>query len=332
MTQAQNYIIHPGSKVLVTGANGYIASHIIKVLLDLGYLVRGTVRTPMPWLTEYFQKEYGAGRFELVLVPDFQQPDAFKQSVKGVSGVIHVAQGLPSSTASETVESATAYTVKGVVNLLTAASEEHMIKRVVLTSSIVAAGYPSAKGFKLDVDSWDRSLEEAQKDGSSVPIYRACKIEGERQAWKWVEKNQPQFELNTVLPWLTLGKVLHPNIGGSTMGYVSGFLKGNTTPFKFLPLPWFVDVEDTARLHAIALFSPKVRSERIFAAARPVTWGEVIGIIRRLQPGNSRIPVPPSQEEPTLGDVVPAERAEQLLREYFGQGGWTSLEDSLEGG
>jgi nucleoside-diphosphate-sugar epimerase len=90
MTQAQNHIVPPGSKVLVTGANGYIASHIIKVLLDLGYLVQGTVRTPMPWLTEYFEKRYGSGRFELIVVSDFQQSDAFDESVKGVSGVIHV--------------------------------------------------------------------------------------------------------------------------------------------------------------------------------------------------------------------------------------------------
>ncbi|KAJ6179786.1 hypothetical protein N7519_010247 [Penicillium mononematosum] len=332
MTQAQNYIVPPGSKVLVTGANGYIASHIVKVLLDLGYLVRGTVRTPMPWLTEYFEKQCGLGRFELIVVSDFQQSDAFDESVNGVSGVIHVAQGLPSSTAAETVESATAYTVNGVVNLLKAASTEPTIKRVVLTSSIVAAGYPTGKGFKLDVDSWDRSLEQASEDGTTVPIYRACKIEGERQAWKWVEKNQPHFELNSVLPWLTLGKILHPNIGGSTMGYVSGLLKGDTTPFKFLPLPWFVDVEDTARLHAIALISPSVRSERLFAAATPFIWGDVIEVLKRIQPNNARIPAAPVQEEPTLGDVIPAARAEKLLRETFGQRGWTPLEVSLEGG
>ncbi|CDM27381.1 hypothetical protein DTO013E5_8495 [Penicillium roqueforti] len=332
MTQAQNYVIPPGSKVLVTGANGYIASHIVKALLDLGYLVRGTVRTPMPWLAEYFERQCGLGRFELIVVSDFQQPDAFDESVKGVSGVIHVAQGLPSSTAAETVKSATAYTVNGVINLFKAASTQRTIQRVVLTSSIVAAGYPTGKGFKLDADSWDESLEQASKDGTTVPIYRACKIEGERQAWKWVEKNQPHFELNSVLPWLTLGKILHPNIGGSTMGYVSGLLRGDTTPFKFLPLPWFVDVEDTARLHAIALLNPSVRSERLFATAAPFTWGDVIEILKRIQPNNARIPAAPIQEEPTLGDVVPAARAEKLLRETFGQLGWTPLEVSLESG
>lgn len=49
------------------------------------------------------------------------------------------------------MESATAYTVSGVVNLLSAAATETAIKRVVLTSSIVAAGYPTGKGFRLDV-------------------------------------------------------------------------------------------------------------------------------------------------------------------------------------
>lgn len=90
MTQTEHHAISRGSKVLVTGANGYIASHIINVLLELGYLVVGTVRTPMPWLTDYFAKKWGPNRCELVVVPDFQKPGAFDECVQGVSGIIHV--------------------------------------------------------------------------------------------------------------------------------------------------------------------------------------------------------------------------------------------------
>ena len=32
------------NKILVTGANGYIASHCIKVLLEKGFQVKGSVR------------------------------------------------------------------------------------------------------------------------------------------------------------------------------------------------------------------------------------------------------------------------------------------------
>jgi len=90
MTLIQQHVLPHASKVLVTGANGFIASHIINVLLELGYTVRGTVRTPMPWLTDYFTKKWGPNRFELALVPDFQHPGAFDECVKGVSGIIHV--------------------------------------------------------------------------------------------------------------------------------------------------------------------------------------------------------------------------------------------------
>ncbi len=54
--------------VLVTGANGYIAVWIVKTLLEQGYSVRGTVRSPSKGshLKETF-KEYG-DRLEVVVV------------------------------------------------------------------------------------------------------------------------------------------------------------------------------------------------------------------------------------------------------------------------
>lgn len=72
---------------------------------------------------------------------------------------------------------------------------------ITIVSGKIQAQANSYKG------SWDESLEDAAKKGTTVPIYRACKIEGERQAWKWVEKNQPKFELNSVLPWLTVSPI-----------------------------------------------------------------------------------------------------------------------------
>ncbi|KAJ5519068.1 3-beta hydroxysteroid dehydrogenase/isomerase [Penicillium expansum] len=326
------HAIPRGSRVLVTGANGYIASHIINVLLELGYLARGTVRTPMPWLKDYFAEKWGSDCCELVLVPDFQKPGAFDACVQGISGIIHVAQALPSNAGVEDIDDAIAYTVNGNTNLLQSASTQTSIKRVVFTSSIVAAGYPKGPGFKLDVDSWDICVAEGETTPKERSAYRECKTQGEFQAWKWVEKNHPGFEFNTVLPWFTVGNVLHPNIGGSTMGYVTGMLQGNTVPFKFLPLPWYVDVVDTARLHAIALFSRSVKGERLFAAAGHFTWKQVVEILRHIQPKNTHIPDSPLDEQATLGEVTPAAKAEKLLQEYFGQSTWTPMAASLIGG
>ena len=57
-------------KVLVTGANGYIAVWVAKHLLDAGYSVRGTVRrvSTIPHLQHTF-REYG-DRFEVMVIPD----------------------------------------------------------------------------------------------------------------------------------------------------------------------------------------------------------------------------------------------------------------------
>jgi nucleoside-diphosphate-sugar epimerase len=83
-------ILPPGSKILVTGANGYIASHVISILLDLGLHVRGTVRTPKPWLEAYFQPHDKATIFETVLVPDLEAPDTLDLVLEGISGIVHL--------------------------------------------------------------------------------------------------------------------------------------------------------------------------------------------------------------------------------------------------
>ena len=77
--------IPPGSTVLVTGANGYIGSHIADQLIQAGYLVRGTSRdtTKTAWMTEMFDQKYGKGKFEAVVVKDMAESGAFDEACKG---------------------------------------------------------------------------------------------------------------------------------------------------------------------------------------------------------------------------------------------------------
>lgn len=89
-TQKELYAIQPGARILITGANGYIGSHVVNLLLSLGYLVRGTVRAEKPWLDQLFASKYGPGKFESVVVPRLDDQEALAKAMGGVSGIVHV--------------------------------------------------------------------------------------------------------------------------------------------------------------------------------------------------------------------------------------------------
>ena len=65
--------VNKGCKVLVSGANGYIGMWVARILLERGYIVRGTVRTEDKgkFLVEYFKSLGYGDKFEVVVVDDF---------------------------------------------------------------------------------------------------------------------------------------------------------------------------------------------------------------------------------------------------------------------
>jgi nucleoside-diphosphate-sugar epimerase len=79
-----------GSLVLVTGANGYIASHVVNQLLQAGFNVRGTVREAekADWLREYVAEKYEARRLEIAVVPDMGVEGSFDKAVKGENSML----------------------------------------------------------------------------------------------------------------------------------------------------------------------------------------------------------------------------------------------------
>ncbi|KAJ5159371.1 NAD dependent epimerase/dehydratase [Penicillium canariense] len=346
-------IFPPGTKILVTGANGYIASHVISILLDLGLHVRGTVRTSKPWLEAYFQRPDKPDIFETVVVPDLVAPDALDLVLEGISGIVHLANHMSFTANPHAISRAQDMNV----NILETAKNHKTVRRVVLTSSSCAAFYPTVNGLAtVDHDSWNEYAVQTALHQSCPPemlafiVHGACKVQAERESWKWMEQNHHPFVLNTVLPYWTvgmtpwptrvclligvslqLGKILHPQIGGSSMSWMKGILQGDTSAFQ-LPPQWFVDVEDVARLHVVALLSDQVQAERLFAFASPFTWADIVHLLRKLQPDNPLIPAPPKNAERIWNNIPPVARAEGLLQDAFGRAGWTSLEESLAAG
>jgi len=145
----ERYTLPPGSRILVTGANGYIASHVVNELLSLGYVVRGTVRSPKPWLNEYFEQRYGRNVFETAIMTSFEDRDAIGHVLDGVDGVAHLVrmgrvsdmllcsneQQASDLTFGTDPKAVIPWVVQASLNILEAAAKRPSIKRVVLASS-----------------------------------------------------------------------------------------------------------------------------------------------------------------------------------------------------
>jgi nucleoside-diphosphate-sugar epimerase len=166
----QEFAIPKGSTVVITGANGYIASHVADILVGLGYLVRGTVRSEKPWLDQLFEEKYGKGKFHTVVLPDLAAEGVYKDVIKGAAGFIHVVSALLLSSLTSYITGLTIFlqasdvsfdtdpnqVIPVVINLTTnalnAAAQEASVKRFVLTSSSSAALWPTADNEGLVVD------------------------------------------------------------------------------------------------------------------------------------------------------------------------------------
>ncbi|KAI4753139.1 NAD(P)-binding protein, partial [Aureobasidium sp. EXF-8845] len=192
--------IEKGSTVLVTGANGFIASHIVDQLLQLDYKVRGTVRTEEKgkWVQNFFDDKYGKGKLELVVVPAMEVKGAFDDAVKGCEGVVHVATNISfSKNPNEVIPDV----IAGVNHTLEAAEKEPTVKRFVFTSSSTAATNPVPnKEFTIDESSYNQvAIDKAwakppyTEDDRAWNVYGASKTQGEQAVWQYVKEKKPHF-------------------------------------------------------------------------------------------------------------------------------------------
>ncbi|KAK4337227.1 hypothetical protein RND71_043733 [Anisodus tanguticus] len=200
--------------VLVTGASGFVASHIVKTLLELGAKVRGTVRSLQNEEKVSFLRnlvENPAHPLELVEA-DLLKEETWAAAVKGCKYVLHVASPFPlaiPNSPDDLIKPA----VDGTLSVLKACQEEKSVKRVVLTSSVVAI-YEPYLPLPKDAEESKLLTEEHWIDGNDVNIepYPRSKALAEKSAWDFVKEipdGKNKFELAVINPSLVLGPLLN---------------------------------------------------------------------------------------------------------------------------
>ncbi|KAK0507100.1 hypothetical protein JMJ35_010558 [Cladonia borealis] len=312
-------VIPPRSIILVTGVNGYIASHVADHLIQAGYIVRGTTRNiaKTAWVKDMFDAKYGGGKFEVVVVEDMAEHRALDKACKGVVGVAHVASIVTfDPDPNEVLPGA----VRGALNAVFAASRMPSIKRVVCTSSSTAILLPKPN-VELNVSTEDWNIEarlgsvRRKQDGGRMDDVG---IHEDGKTWLRPQHRIAKFEF-----WSDL---LGPSTS-ITGGLVRNAYYGDIAALKNMPPQWMVDVKDTARLHVAALIDPEVENERILAFAYPYNCNDILKCLRKLYPDKKF----PNNIENDSRDLskVDNRRREELLKK-FGRPGWTGLEESIQ--
>ncbi|OHF01191.1 NAD dependent epimerase/dehydratase [Colletotrichum orchidophilum] len=340
MTPERKFAIPKGSTVLVTGANGFIGSHVCNELLQLGFNVRGTVRdvSKCAWLPVALERQRPKGDFMLVSLPDMEKEGAFDSAVEGVSAVIQVASPVALS---PNPESIIPRSITVAMNALKAANKSPSVKRFIFTSSSVAAALPQPDKKRIEVssDSWNtESVEIAWREAPYHPqrawhIYAASKVEAEMAVWKFYHENiRRRYDLivNTVLPGTNFGRTLDGANQGhsSTSSFIESLWNGtHVDRLASIPPQYFVDVEDNARLHVAAAVLPSVRNERIFAWAEPFNFDTVLDILRTHFPNKDFVDNFHHYRELSVVSQ-PQSRAVELLRQ-LGRDGFVPLKQSV---
>ena len=127
--------IKAGATILVTGADGFIGSHLTEALVRQGYKVRAFVYynsfNSWGWLDHC--TEDVKGNFE-VFAGDIRDPHGVKEAMKGCEAVLHLAALIAIPFSYHSPDSYVDTNIKGTLNVLQAARELG-VKRVIHTST-----------------------------------------------------------------------------------------------------------------------------------------------------------------------------------------------------
>ena len=264
--------------VLVTGPSGFVGAHVFSALLNAGYAVKGTIRSPSK--AKYLEDKFSAFASDIsfITVPDLQAAHALDEAVQDVDYICHIASPYHTTT-TEVLKELIEPAVNGTKNVLTSAVAAPKLKRVIVLSSFAAINNLSLvprPGYVYTEKDWNPvTMEEAVNNG--MVGYSASKAFAERAAWDlWKEAKEAgkiSWDLVTLCPPMIYGPPLHEvDVSKGIQGLntsISRLLAGitgtdpNFTPKVSTPgLPHWVDVRDVAKAHIQALGLDAGASER----------------------------------------------------------------------
>lgn len=295
------------SRVLVTGANGHVAQHVVSQLLsrpvDTRPIVRATVRSDnsAAGLKQVFAGEVTNGALEFSFVSDIAKPGSFDEAVKGCTHIAHIASPLVVG-AKEVEKDVLIPAIRGTESVLNSALAYAgpQLESVVVTSSFASCFDPMhglRPGYTYGPNNWNpTTYEEAANPDLDLSVYperyqvfvtyMASKKLAEQAAWKVYRDAEPKWRLSVVCPTYIGGPSVLPLAKGSeSLSFSNGLIwkVATSSPgdsLTTIDFPCWVDVRDVARAHIEALIRPKSEGKRFILAPIKTTYAEMAKLLR----------------------------------------------------
>jgi nucleoside-diphosphate-sugar epimerase len=279
---------------MVTGGTGYMASWIIKMLLEEGINVNATVRNPLDvQKVEHLTALAKASTGKLKLFKaDLLDLGSFDEPTQGCELVMHTASPFFITGVENPEEGLIRPAKEGTRNVLETVKRNPTVKRVVLTSSVVAI-YGDNVDIKLAPGGVFTEKEWNVTSSTKHQPYAYSKTIAEKEAWA-IAKEQDQWDLLIINPGWILGPSLSKRKDSMSISTMVQFGDG---AFRMgVPELWngTVDVRDVASAHIKAGFTPEAsgrhiivnREARLFDLANILLkhFGDVYPFPRRQAP------------------------------------------------
>jgi NAD dependent epimerase/dehydratase len=262
--------------VLITGADGFIGSHLTEYLVAQGYRVRAFVYynsfNSYGWLDTIDPKVKAEIEF---FAGDIRDPNGVRTAMEGIEEVYHLAALIAIPYSYHSPDSYVDTNIKGTLNVLQAARQLNT-QRVLVTST--SEVYGTAQYIPID--------EKHPFQGQSP--YSATKIGADRLA----ESFYRSFDLpvTIVRPFNTYGprqsaRAIIPTIISQLLAGVEEIKLGDLRPTRDL-----VYVQDTVRgFHAIAQSGKTIGEEINIATQQEISMGDLAQQLIRLINPQARI-------------------------------------------
>ncbi|KAJ3905185.1 hypothetical protein F5879DRAFT_1076943 [Lentinula edodes] len=272
----------PSDVIFLTGATGFLGSHILNQLLAKGHHVKAAIREKK---AAQFKQLYQSHQSQLdVVIIDDISTAQFPEALKGVNAIIHTAAPLAYYVTD--AEGQLKGAVEGVLNVLRQA-EKAGVHKVVVTSTVLTAFTPQ---YTFTADDWFAITKEEALKTEGVTAYIAAKTLAEKEVWSFADAH-PQMDITTINPPYLYGaatKEFASYLAAPSLTLISTLIniyKLLNPKGAYPDQPLYLDVRDAAKAHIGALSSKVAGRKRIIISSpHDTVFADVIKAVNEKRP------------------------------------------------